>query len=280
MNSPGITPIPYEARLQNWVERATNEIEKNKRVVAKEKILKALRTNAEKLGLSGLNLTDVPPLDALANLKDLDLSNNELSTLPRGCFTGLTSLEYLNLKENQLSTLPPGCFTGLDSLTNLFLAKNQLSTLPPGCFTGLTALILLHLDQNHLSTLPPGCFIGLNSLKYLFLNRNQLNTLPPGCFIGLTSLQNANLDKNFLKNGNILKINNREFQIDNQNTHGDLMKEIKEVNEKLRTTLPRILNHLQRREKIGIQIMSTEQRRLLNTLNHLMTIGSGAKSAE
>ena len=47
----------------------------------------------------------------------------------------------------------------------------------------------------------------------------------------------------------MLNINGRQFEIGNQKTHDDLIKEIKEVNEELSTTLPRILNHLQQREK-------------------------------
>ena len=78
MNSQlGITQIPFENKLDNWVKSA-DASEKENRLEAQRGILVAKETNAEALDLSGLNLTDVPPLDALANLKELDLSKNQL----------------------------------------------------------------------------------------------------------------------------------------------------------------------------------------------------------
>jgi len=71
----------------------------------------------------------VPPLDALANLKEQNLSNNQLNTLAAVCFTGLTSLMWLDLSNNQLSTLSDGCLAELTSLVYLNLEENKLSTL-------------------------------------------------------------------------------------------------------------------------------------------------------
>ena len=187
----GITQIPFENKLDNWVKSAADASEKENRLEAQRRILVAKETNAEALDLSGLNLTDVPPLDALANLKELDLSKNQLSILPDGCLTGLNSLQELDLSTNQLSILPLGCFTGIDSLQRLYLENNQLSILPDGCLTGLNSLQELYLDYNELSPLPDGCFAGLNSLKELSLSNNQLSTLPDGCFTGLTFVKEA-----------------------------------------------------------------------------------------
>jgi len=71
----------------------------------------------------------VPPLDALANLKEQNLSNNQLNTLAALCFTGLTSLMWLDLSNNQLSTLSDGCFAELTSLKDPNLAQNYLKKL-------------------------------------------------------------------------------------------------------------------------------------------------------
>jgi len=128
----------------------------------------------------------------------LDLSSNQLSTLPAGVFDGLTSLQWLYLFSNQLSTLPAGVFNGLTSLQRLDLNNNQLSTLPAGVFTGLTSLQRLFLGANQLSTLPAGVFDGLTSLQVLDLSSNQLSTLPAGIFNGLTNLQLLYLENNRL----------------------------------------------------------------------------------
>jgi len=91
----------------------------------------------------------------------LDLSNNQLRTLPEGLFQGLTALEWLDLWNNQLSTLPEGLFQGLTALEWLDLSGNQLSTLPEGLFQGLETLQRLYLSENQLIDLPAGIFNNL-----------------------------------------------------------------------------------------------------------------------
>ena len=70
-SQPGITKT-FEFKLQSWVDNAV-ESEKANRIKAKNRILDAQKNNAETLDLSGLKLTDVPPLDALTHLKTLNL---------------------------------------------------------------------------------------------------------------------------------------------------------------------------------------------------------------
>jgi hypothetical protein len=146
---PGINDT-FENKLQNWVHHA-DASERANREAAQRRILLAKETNAETLDLSGLKLTNVPPLDVLSKLKTLNLDNNRLSTLPEGCFKELTALQRLDLSNNRLSTLEEGCFTGLTALKWLYLSYNQLTTLLDrglsvdgdlyleGC-TGLTSL--------------------------------------------------------------------------------------------------------------------------------------------
>jgi hypothetical protein len=184
---PGINDT-FENKLQNWVHHA-DASERANREAAQRRILLAKETNAETLDLSGLKLTNVPPLDVLSKLKTLNLDNNRLSTLPEGCFKELTALQWLYLTNNQLSTLEEGCFTGLTALQWLYLTNNQLSTLEEGCFTGLTALQELYINDNQLSTLKEGCFKDLTALEWLDLSNNRLSTLEEGCFTGLTALK-------------------------------------------------------------------------------------------
>jgi len=148
----GITNT-FEFKLKSWVANAV-ESEKANRLEAQKRILDAQKNNAETLDLSGLNLTDVPPLDVLTtHLKTLNLANNRLTTLENGCFDGLTALQRLYIENNQLTTLQNGCFKELTALHILNLDNNQLSTLPNGCFDGLTALKWLYLSYNQLTTL-------------------------------------------------------------------------------------------------------------------------------
>ncbi len=131
---------------------------------------------------SGIIALKADDFSGLSALTSLDLSNNQLSTLPAGAFTGLSALTELRLDRNQLSTLPAGAFTGLSALTELDLGENQLSALSAGAFTGLSVLTELYLHSNQLSTLPAGIFSDLSVLTELYLHSNQFSTLPAGTF--------------------------------------------------------------------------------------------------
>ena len=65
---------------------------------------------------------------AKEDLQSLDLSNNQLSSLPQE-IGKLTSLQLLDLRSNQLSSLPQE-IGKLTSLQLLDLSNNQLSSLP------------------------------------------------------------------------------------------------------------------------------------------------------
>ncbi len=154
----------------------------------------------QELNLSNNQLTNLPAgiFTGLTNLQKLYLGGNQLTNLPAGIFTGLTNLQILSLYNNQLTNLPAGIFTGLTNLQKLYLYKNQLTTLPAGIFTGLTNLQKLSLDNNQLTNLPAGIFTGLTNLQELYLGGNQLTNLPAGIFTGLTNLQILSLYKNQL----------------------------------------------------------------------------------
>ena len=136
--------------------------------------------------------------NGLTALERLDLSGNELSSLPDGIFDDLTALTVIDLSWNNLSSLPVGIFDDLIALTHLILPQNGLSSLPDGIFDKLTALIYLHLSDNELGSLPMGIFDELTALIYLNLHENGLSSLPDGIFDDLTALTNLYLYSNEL----------------------------------------------------------------------------------
>ena len=134
----------------------------------------------------------------LFGLETLNLAGNSLSSLPADIFDGLSALTALQLQGNSLTSLPANIFDGLSALNALTLNDNSLSNLRANVFGGLTSLTVLNLNNNSLTGLWSGIFGGLSSLTHLHLNNNSLSNLPDGAFSDLTSLTHLDLQGNAL----------------------------------------------------------------------------------
>ena len=134
----------------------------------------------------------------LFGLETLNLAGNSLSSLPADIFDGLSALVTLQLQDNSLTSLPANIFDGLSALNALTLNDNSLSNLRADVFGGLTSLTVLNLNNNSLTGLWSGIFGGLSSLTHLHLNNNSLSNLPDGAFSDLTSLTHLDLQGNAL----------------------------------------------------------------------------------
>ncbi|XP_075400595.1 adhesion G protein-coupled receptor A3 isoform X2 [Tenrec ecaudatus] len=121
-----------------------------------------------KVVCSSLELAQVLPPDALPNRTvTLILSNNKISELKNGSFSGLSLLERLDLRNNLISSIDPGAFWGLSSLKRLDLTNNRIGCLNADIFRGLTSLVRLNLSGNLFSSLSQGTFDYLGSLRSL-----------------------------------------------------------------------------------------------------------------
>ena len=140
----------------------------------------------------------VGDFNGLSGLEELNLSQNDLSTLPAGVFDDLSSLNSLNLSYNDLTSLPVGLLSGLSNLTELDFMWNDIGQLPAGAFDGLTNLRKLDVTLNYISQLPAGVFDDLSSLQELNLGANNLSSLRAGVFDNLSSLQTLGLGANEL----------------------------------------------------------------------------------
>ena len=138
--------------------------------------------NLRKKGISELKVGD---FDGLSALGEIQLSENQLRTLPTEIFSGLSALRALYLNTNQLTLLPEKLFEGLTSLEHLFMNNNQLVRLPEKLFNGLVSVRQINLHTNKLTSLPPKVFSGLPALLEIFLRNNQLTEIPADVFSGL-----------------------------------------------------------------------------------------------
>gem|GEM_PF-2081873 len=241
-----------------------------------EDLLQELRPDARRdrydqasqtLDLSDLSLEDENiPEDFLTrltiilpDLKTLDISDNQLKTLPDS-IGNLANLEYLLVDENQLKTLPVS-IGNLANLKELHVCYNQLKTLPVsiGNLANLQKLVVMN---NQLKTLPDS--IGdLANLKTLFVDKNQLKTLPDS--IGnLANLKTLSISDNQLQAlpdsiGNLANLKNLDIS-DNQlqalpDSIGNLanLKNLDISDNQLRlSTLPDSIGNLANLKKLAI----------------------------
>lgn len=146
------------------------------------------------LNISRNNLKELPPsINKLANLIDLDITYNELSTLPD--IANLIKLEKLSLARNQIKKLPDNLFKST-SLKMLDLSHNRCLELPDDAFA-LENLLELNVSYSPLPKIPNWVF-NCKNLQTLDLSNTQLFKLEN--FINnLKKLKDLNLIGNFLK---------------------------------------------------------------------------------
>ncbi|XP_066599210.1 toll-like receptor Tollo [Prorops nasuta] len=160
--------------------------------------------NLEHLNLTRNRLSEVSSFRfnaasrCLANLRELDLSNNSIESLQTAAFSGLTRLHSLDLRGNAISFIADRSFEGLASLGVLKLTDNRLSSLPPELFGDPRNLQEIHLRNNSLNVLPPGLFNELTQLLVLDLSRNELTAewVNAATFTGLVRLVVLDLSSN------------------------------------------------------------------------------------
>ncbi|XP_009686605.2 transforming growth factor beta activator LRRC32 isoform X3 [Struthio camelus] len=110
----------------------------------------------------------------LSQLVYLDLSYNEIKSIPNEFFESMLSLHTLNLSKNCLQTFAVTYDSTLISLAILDLSYNALQNLFLDAGT-LSNLKELYIQNNHLQTLQVDIFSRLPSLKLLNLQSNNIS---------------------------------------------------------------------------------------------------------
>lgn len=130
-----------------------------------------------------------PPLPP--QLKQLDISNNALTTLPPE-LSGCAKLKILKVAGNKLTSVHYDALFGAPTLQTIDLSGNALTAvprLPP-------AAVTVDLSRNAISTVSAEALEPLSMLRELDLSNNQLESLPN--LGGMARLGTLNLDDNVL----------------------------------------------------------------------------------
>jgi Leucine-rich repeat (LRR) protein len=175
---------------------------------------------AEKTG--ALSFTDkglekFPPdlVKVVGNLRNLDLSNNKISSLPTN-IGAFKMLKTLTLSKNKITSIPED-LGKLSKLENLYLSFNLLQTVPetlgqlkhlkevyltnnkltrfPTSLCGLKQLNILDLSSNSIREVPEE--VGRLDATELVLNQNQVSVLSPS-IASCPRLKTLRLEENCL----------------------------------------------------------------------------------
>lgn len=101
-----------------------------------------------------------------SNLQDLALHSNSFRHIPHPALKPLAAnLRTLDLGENQISVVHPNALAGFDELYGLRLAGNQIQSLPEKVFAQADNIKMLNLADNRIQNIEQDVFLPLKSLK-------------------------------------------------------------------------------------------------------------------
>jgi Leucine-rich repeat (LRR) protein len=191
-----------------------------------------LRTHNDDWSSMTLDIAPYVFNDELASLRRLDLSHNNMWSVPDGMICPLINLEYLNFTKNRLrdlssfhfsgalstrsskkcggslqvldlslnniDNLSPAVLSGLANLQELRVKKNSLNFIADRALEGLLALERFDVSDNRLNSLPPELFSETRNIKEIYLQNNSINVLAPGLFNDLAQLMVLDMSRNEL----------------------------------------------------------------------------------
>ena len=132
----------------------------------------------------------------LQHLEELDLSNNNITSLEAGIFSSMTRLKSLWISSNGLYRVHNVTFRNLTTLRDLSLANNNVSWIEQASFSDLSELKRLWLNNNKITELSNGTFLGLMTLRQLFLCSNRIKAIQSNTFVHLRDLELLSLRNN------------------------------------------------------------------------------------
>jgi len=155
----------------------------------------------------GNNMTKLPDSALkLRRLKTLDLSNNQLSEIPREFVSECLALETLVASNNNLTTLPEIVAPSLTNLKTVRLNKNKLGGQSskkqfsfPRFLLTLPNVKVVDLSSNNLEDIPPPISWSTQQLKELVLADNKIKKLSLDGAEKWAYLERLNLSDNCLK---------------------------------------------------------------------------------
>merc|ERR1712012_549406 len=152
----------------------------------------------ELVDLSSNQLVSIPDrsFSSQRRLKELRMQLNKISELTEKTWSGLSRLEVLDLGHNLIDKLSSKVFKPLKHLKTLNLNQNRISEIDSEAFAGLSELIVLDLSDNSLEIVPTQALDNLVNLAELNLGQNNIKIVPDSSFSPLIKLSSLQLSGN------------------------------------------------------------------------------------
>ncbi|XP_061570726.1 leucine-rich repeat neuronal protein 3 [Cololabis saira] len=135
------------------------------------------------------------PLDYLMNITEIDLSQNNISSLHDIHLGNLSQLISLHMEENGIKQLPEQCLAEMATLQELYMNHNLISSISPLAFQGLSNLVRLHLNSNKLKVIKREWFDPMPSLEILMIGENPVLSIDEMNFKPLRNLRSLVLTR-------------------------------------------------------------------------------------
>lgn len=129
-------------------------------------------TSLTHLNISGNFLQEIPSLKRLSTLIVLDARDNVLQDLEEDVFIGQKNIRDIDLSRNQIAVVPDGLFLPCESLENLDLSYNLIEYVHPSMFMNLAAQ-RVRLNNNKIKDIGK-TFANMASLNELSLRANAI----------------------------------------------------------------------------------------------------------
>lgn len=130
------------------------------------------------------------------SIKDINLSHNNLNSVPCDCSNISSKVESLNLAGNVISYLMPQTISELHNLIKLNLESNQIKIIKTGTFVSLQKLLYLNLSHNAIQSFEIGSIDNIKNLEEIDISYNQLTQINRYVMHSFTSLKHLHLEYN------------------------------------------------------------------------------------
>ena len=149
--------------------------------------------------LSNLKIHELESyLETLDDIKELNLSNNNIKSLPANLFWNWNKLTRLNLSNNQIEEIDLETFSRVPNLEYLDLSNNKIKNLDT-VLKDLSSLKYIKLDHNQITNLTTDSFLQNSKLEVITLGYNRVESIEIWSFEMQKNLIELHLNQNCIK---------------------------------------------------------------------------------